>query len=84
MTLVSRLKLAVCMHSETLTMELVRVQTIIVPVPGVLRVIRHVHGEEDYLLVMDLIQNSRRLGVCRPTLSLWAKLQVVLTMRTYT
>ncbi|THH17241.1 hypothetical protein EW146_g3538 [Bondarzewia mesenterica] len=68
--------------SEALAMNLVRAQTSI-PVPRVRQVVRHMHPEGEGLIVMDLIRNGRQLHACWPSLSLWAKFKVVLTMRYY-
>jgi hypothetical protein len=65
--------------SEALAIDLVRASTSIA-VPRVRRVIQH---EGDGLIVMDLVQNARRLDLCWPSLSSWAKFKVVLTMRYY-
>jgi hypothetical protein len=68
--------------SEALAMDLVRTQTsILVPRPK--RVIHHMHDEGNGLIVMEFIRNGRQLHVCWPTLSLWAKLKIILTMRRY-
>jgi len=59
-------------------MELVRKQTRIA-VPRMRRVI-----DNDYsMIVMDLVPNSRQLQVAWPSLSVWGKLKVILTIRLY-
>ncbi|OBZ70263.1 hypothetical protein A0H81_09755 [Grifola frondosa] len=68
--------------SEALAMELVRKQTRIA-VPRMRRAIRHRHPEGNGLIVMDFVPNAQQLRVAWPSLSVWAKLEVVLTMRLY-
>jgi len=63
-------------------MDLVRKQTRIA-VPRMRRTIRYSHPEGNGLIVMDLVQDSQRLQVAWPSLSLWQKLKVILTMRFY-
>ncbi|KAK0472488.1 hypothetical protein IW261DRAFT_1553340 [Armillaria novae-zelandiae] len=65
-----------------LAMELVRKQTRIA-VPRMRRVIRHLHPEGNGLIVMDLVPDSQQLRVAWPSLSLWGKLNVILTIRLY-
>ncbi|KAK0219100.1 hypothetical protein IW262DRAFT_1317975 [Armillaria fumosa] len=68
--------------SEALAMDLVRKQTRIA-VPHMRRAIHHFHPEGDGLIVMDLVPDSQQLRVAWPSLSLWGKLIVILTMRLY-
>ncbi|KIM81825.1 hypothetical protein PILCRDRAFT_491430 [Piloderma croceum F 1598] len=63
-------------------MNLVRSQTTI-PVPCVRRVINHVHPDGTGLIAIDCIRNGKQLHACWPSLSLWAKLKVILTVRFY-
>lgn len=63
-------------------MKLVRKQARIA-VPRMRRTIRHHHPEGNSLIVMDLVPNAQRLWVAWPSLSVWEKLRVVLTMRLY-
>lgn len=62
-------------------MELVHKQTRIA-VPR-MRLVDCVHGGCRGLIVMDLVANSQQLRVAWPSLSIWGKLKVVLTMRLY-
>ncbi|KAK0479887.1 hypothetical protein EDD18DRAFT_1295467 [Armillaria luteobubalina] len=68
--------------SEALAMDLVRKQTRIA-IPRMRRVIRHLHPEGNGLIVMDLVRDSQQLRVTWPSLSLWGKLKVILTIRLY-
>ena len=69
--------------SDAFATDLIRTCTSI-PVPRIRRVIHwHLHDEGDGLIVMDLIRNSGQLHVCRPSLSIWMNLKVILMMRSY-
>ncbi|KAJ3983553.1 hypothetical protein F5890DRAFT_1522356 [Lentinula detonsa] len=67
---------------ESLAMELVYMQTRIAA-PRMKRVLQHHHAEGDSLIVMDFIPNSQRLEIVWPTLSMWSRLKIILTMRLY-
>ena len=68
--------------AEALAMDLVRKQTQIAT-PYMRRIIPHIHSEGYALIVMDFVPNSQQLGVAWPSLSLWRKLKVILTIRLY-
>lgn len=70
-------------RSESLAIDLVRAKTCI-PVPHVRKIIRRQPHRKGFdLIVMDLIPNSKQLHSCWPSLSVWEKLKVVLTLRHY-
>lgn len=63
-------------------MDLVQNQTRIV-IPRKRRVIRHLHSEGNGLIIMDLVPNAQQLKVAWPSLSIFGKLKIILTMRLY-
>ena len=70
-------------EAEALAIDLVRAQTSIPPVGCVRRITAHMHPDGFGLIVVDLIQNGRRLRECWHSLSFWMKIKVILTMRYY-
>jgi aminoglycoside phosphotransferase (APT) family kinase protein len=72
-------------RSELMAMELVRSQTTI-PVPRARKLYDGRHIEQGYgngFVLMDRIPGATRLASRWPSLSLWQKIVVVLTMRNY-
>jgi hypothetical protein len=63
-------------------MNLVLTQTDI-PVPRVRRVILHLSAEGNIPIIMDFLPHARQLHLCWPTLTLFTKLKIILTMRYY-